>query len=269
MLKLALTARWIAALFFCLLLAVVFALMAQWQIGRSFIDSPGNNSWLAVTTTDLTQVAEPNSPFTFNEIPTDGDKPFLTQVKTSLSVDSSKAVLVTKRIQVNGDSGYWLVVPAQTEKATLFVVAGFINEKQNALEVLNQVREGDLNQALGASAEKPLIATGRYLPSEAPVESPAENMFDSLSVAQLINQDSFDSQQVYTGFMVLTENNLFSSVDGVELVTIGIPKSDSQVNWLSAFYAIEWTVFAGFAIFMWWRLLADAYKKQQAALLAQ
>lgn len=269
MLKLALTARWIAALFFCLLLAVVFALMAQWQIGRSFIDGPGDNTWLAVTTTDLNQVAEPNSPFTFNEIPTGGDMPFLTQVKTSLSVDSSKAVLVTKRIQVNGDSGYWLVVPAETEKATLFVVAGFINEKENALEVLNQVRELGFNQVLGASAEKPLTATGRYLPSEAPVESLGENLFDSLSVAQLINQDSFDSQQVYTGFMVLTENNLFSSVDGVELVTIGIPKSDSQVNWLSAFYAIEWTVFAGFAIFMWWRLLADAYKKQQAALLAQ
>lgn len=243
--------------------------MAQWQIGRSFIDGPGDNTWLAVTTTDLTQVAEPNSPFTLNEIPTGGDMPFLTQVKTSLSVDSSKAVLVTKRIQVNGDSGYWLVVPAETEKATLFVVAGFINEKENALEVLNQVRELGFNQVLGASAEKPLIATGRYLPSEAPVESLGENLFDSLSVAQLINQDSFDSQRVYTGFMVLTENNLFSSVDGVELVTIGIPKSDSQVNWLSAFYAIEWTVFAGFAIFMWWRLLADAYKKQQAALLAQ
>jgi hypothetical protein len=48
-----------------------------------------------------------------------------------------------------------------------------------------------------------------------------------------------------------------------------MPQSDSQVNWLSAFYAIEWTVFAGFAVFMWWRLLADAYKKQQAALLAE
>jgi cytochrome oxidase assembly protein ShyY1 len=190
-------------------------------------------------------------------------------VKTSLNVASSKAVLVSKRIQVNGDSGYWLVVPAQTEKATLFVVAGFINEKENAQAVLSQVRELGLNQVLGASAENPLTATGRYLPSEAPFESVVENMFDSLSVAQLINQDSFESKRVYTGFMVLTENNLFSSIDGVELVTIGIPKSDSQVNWLSAFYAIEWSVFAGFAVFMWWRLLADAYKKQQSALLAQ
>jgi hypothetical protein len=52
-------------------------------------------------------------------------------------------------------------------------------------------------------------------------------------------------------------------------LTIGLAKSESEVNWLSAFYAIEWTIFAGFAVFMWWRLLADAYKKQQAALLAE
>lgn len=261
MLKLALTARWIAALVFCLLLAVAFALMAQWQIGRSFIDGPGNNTWLAVTTSDLTQVAVPNSPFTFNEIPTSGDQPFLTQVKTSLTVEPSKAVLVTKRIQVNGDKGYWLVVPAQTDAAKLFVVAGFINEEQDAISVLNRVKQLAVIQAL-------VPVTGRYLPSEAPLQAIGEDVFDSLSIAQLINLNSFDSQQVYTGFMVLTENNLLSSVEGVEQVTIGMPQSDSQVNWLSAFYAIEWTVFAGFAVFMWWRLLADAYKKQQAALLA-
>ncbi|MCX6496637.1 MAG: hypothetical protein NTW23_04840 [Rhodoluna sp.] len=262
MLKLALTLRWIAALVFCLLLAVGFALMAQWQIGRSFVDAPANNTWLAVTTTDLTQVAVPNSPFTFNEIPTSGDKPFLTQVTTSLTVDPSKAVLVSNRIQVNGDKGYWLVVPAQTDAARLFVVAGFINEERNAASLLSEVKQLTILQAL-------VPVTGRYLPSEAPLQSVGGDVFDSLSIAQWINLNSFDSEQVYTGFMVLTENNLFSSVDGVEMVTIGMPKSDSQVNWLSAFYAIEWTVFAGFAVFMWWRLLADSYKKQQAALLAE
>jgi hypothetical protein len=67
--------------------------------------------------------------------------------------------------------------------------------------------------------------------------------------------------------MALTDENLFADIEGVEKLTVGMAQSDSQVNWLSAFYAIEWTVFAGFAVFMWWRLLADAYKKQQAALL--
>ena len=34
-------------------------------------------------------------------------------------------------------------------------------------------------------------------------------------------------------------------------------------NWLNIFYGFEWVVFAGFAIFMWWRLVADDYRRQQ------
>ncbi len=88
---------------------------------------------------------------------------------------------------------------------------------------------------------------------------------------QLINNDLDEGSKsaTYTGFLALTDQNMFAQIDGVQELTIGMPKTDSEVNWLSAFYAIEWTVFAGFAVFMWWRLLADAYKKQQAALLAE
>ncbi len=236
--------------------------MAQWQIGRSFIENAANDTWSKVETVKVNEIAEPNTPFRFSEITTVNEETVLTQVTTSLTVEPSKAVLVSNRIQVNGDRGYWLVVPAQTDEAKLFVVTGFISEEQDSGKVLDQVKQLAVIQVLAP-------VTGRYLPSEAPLQSVGGDVFDSLSIAQLINLNSFDSEQVYTGFMVLTENNLFSSVDGVEMVTIGMPKSDSQVNWLSAFYAIEWTVFAGFAVFMWWRLLADSYKKQQAALLAE
>jgi hypothetical protein len=30
-----------------------------------------------------------------------------------------------------------------------------------------------------------------------------------------------------------------------------------RINWLSAFYFLEWLLFAGFAIFLWWRLVRD------------
>lgn len=33
------------------------------------------------------------------------------------------------------------------------------------------------------------------------------------------------------------------------------------MNWLNVFYALEWVVFAGFAVFLWWRLLADAHRR--------
>ena len=34
--------------------------------------------------------------------------------------------------------------------------------------------------------------------------------------------------------------------------------TEAQINWLSAFYAVEWTVFCGFSVFLWWRLVRDA-----------
>lgn len=262
MLKLALTARWIAALVFCLSLAAGFALMAQWQVGRTILENSSNETWSKVEVVDLDTVAQPNSPFTFSEISTVADEIVLTKVKTEFTLDVTNAVLIANRIQVNGDRGYWLVLPVQTESAKLFVAAGFIENKDQALAALQKVKQLVVVQAL-------MSHTGRYLPSEAPLESVEQDIFASLSVAQLINLDTFEADSVFTGFMALTDENMFVDIDGVEKLTVGMAQSDSQVNWLSAFYAIEWTVFAGFAVFMWWRLLADAYRKQQAALLAE
>lgn len=33
------------------------------------------------------------------------------------------------------------------------------------------------------------------------------------------------------------------------------------INWLNLFYAVEWVVFAGFAIFFWYRLVRDDWEK--------
>ena len=262
MLKLALTARWIAALVLCLLLAVVFALLAQWQIGRTFIENASNNSWSAVKVVDLDSVAEPNSPFTFSEISLEVERTILTEVRTELTFNPSHAVLVANRIQVNGDTGYWVVVPANTKKAELFVAAGFIQGEDKAKKALSQIKKL-------ASVQAFMPYEGRLLPSEAPAQSLGNDLYATMSVPQLINTelDEGSKTPTYTGFLALTNQNLYGDTDGVQELTIGMPKSDSEVNWLSAFYAIEWTVFAGFAVFMWWRLLADSYKKQQLELV--
>ena len=40
-------------------------------------------------------------------------------------------------------------------------------------------------------------------------------------------------------------------------ISIAQEDSKTEVNALNAFYAIEWTAFAGFAIFLWWRMVQD------------
>lgn len=264
MLKLALTARWIAALFLCLLLAVAFALLAQWQINRTFIERTSNEAWSQVKVVDLETVAVPNEAFTFSEISVEGEKTVLTKVRTKVTFNPSRALLIADRIQLNGEMGYWVVVPTRTEQAELFVAAGFIQGEDKARQALAQIKKLFTVQAF-------MPVEGRFLPSEAPAQSLGKDLYSTLSVPQLINNDLDEGSETptYTGFLALTDQNMFAQIDGVQELTIGMPKTDSEVNWLSAFYAIEWTVFAGFAVFMWWRLLADAYKKQQAALLAE
>ena len=43
------------------------------------------------------------------------------------------------------------------------------------------------------------------------------------------------------------------------------------MNWLNVFYAGEWVVFAGFAVYFWFRLTRDAWEKEHelAALTAE
>jgi hypothetical protein len=42
---------------------------------------------------------------------------------------------------------------------------------------------------------------------------------------------------------------------------IGPQPPAQQVNWLNLFYSVEWVVFAGFALFIWWRLVKDDYRR--------
>ena len=35
------------------------------------------------------------------------------------------------------------------------------------------------------------------------------------------------------------------------------------MNWLNVFYALEWVVFAGFAVFLWFRLVKDAVEREK------
>jgi len=258
MLKLALTPRWIAALFGCLALGVIFALLAQWQVSRSILPGSTDNFTKTVAVS-INDVAEPGKPFGFIEL--EDKTGVLTEVVAFARQEPSKAVLIENRFQKNGYAGSWIVVPAQTREGKLFVAVGFVPVTEDAKAALAKVRE--LPNIISYSALR-----GRYLPSEAPVTGTG---YQSLSVAQLVNEIRYGTKltPVFTGFLALTGNSQYSKIENVEPLTIAITKLDSGLNWLSAFYAIEWIFFALFALFMWWRLLADAYRKEQEALLEQ
>jgi hypothetical protein len=109
--------------------------------------------------------------------------------------------------------------------------------------------------------------TGRLLPSESPLAhtDPGPGRASAVSVAELINDWNVSS---YQGF-VAASTELAGGTDvgpsaaggDVKPLRIGPQPPAQQVNWLNLFYSVEWVVFAGFALFIWWRLVKDDYRR--------
>ena len=81
----------------------------------------------------------------------------------------------------------------------------------------------------------------------------------TVAVAQLINVwADYDDRPVYFGYVTSAE-----PVDGLVAISSPPPAQDVELNWLNIFYAIEWALFAGFAIYLWYRLVRDAVERER------
>jgi hypothetical protein len=78
-------------------------------------------------------------------------------------------------------------------------------------------------------------------------------LLGSVSLAQLVNLYSPEQVVSYPIYLILSEG-----IDlPVERISIDIKAQEVEVNWLTAFYAIEWAFFALVAFYLWWRLVQD------------
>ncbi len=247
MLKTALKPRWIAALVLALALSTVFVLLSQWQFSSSQSEPPPPPGETE-TVKPLTDVFEPGVPM------------MAATADQMVSLDGrfvpDEQVLVQGRLQ-DGDSGLWVVdaftvdgVEQFREDVVIPVVRGWIKDPADAVP----------------APEGEATVVGRLLPTEAPLPGarPAGQVA-SLSVAELINRwdvPSYAGFVVGTGFTVAGKD-LGTATDGTAMqpVVVGPQPQEAPVNWMNIFYAVEWVVFAGFAIFLWWRLVADDYRR--------
>jgi len=146
----------------------------------------------------------------------------------------------------NGEAvdGAWLVGHLVTdEDVTLAVALGWAADADAA--------------AAAEGATPPARFEGRYLPSEAPTESDFQTGERSaLSVAELINIWP-DAIPAYGGYLVLDE-----AWPGLESIYSPAPSREIEFNLLNLFYALEWAIFAGFAIYLWYRLVRDVVERE-------
>lgn len=227
--------RWIAALVLALAIAAGFAALGQWQISRSFataqVDRTDTETPIA-----LGALAKPGAAVTGKQLGR--------MVTTDATLVPGDFVVLSNRIN-GGTAGYWLVGHARTGTGELAVALGWAPTRAEAVAAEDS-----------AAIASPLI--GRYLPSEPPDQPDVpKGVQSAASVPAFINQwASFDGT-VYGGYLVAA-----APTAGLDEIDSPAPSREVSLNWLNIFYAAEWAIFAGFAIYLWYRLVQDEVEKR-------
>ncbi len=238
--------KWIAALLLALGVAAAFAALGQWQLERS-IETAIVDDRDTETAVALESIAEPQSVMT-----SEASGRIVTVTGTWVEGDERS---ITGRLSGDdgsgaaGEPGDWIVRHLQTaDGASLVVVAGY-------------VRVGASIPTLPGGTE---TLSGRYVPSESPQSGDFENGERTvIAVADLINEWD-EVGPVYSGYLVLS-----NAPAGLDTVAAPAPELERELNILNLFYAIEWVLFGGFAVYLWWRLVKDEQEKLEQAAGAE
>ena len=264
MLKTALRPRSILALIVSLGLAVGFVLLSQWQL-----ESGERSRTVADPAKD---VAVPLAEAAEAGVPVSAEQADQLVTVTGEYRDGS-TVLVPGRLQ-DGAEGWWVV--------SALLLPGTAGQWPDA--------GGDLAVAVarGWTADPASVpeepggavgVVGRYLPPEGPL--PTEGLPDgqvgTVSPAQLTN---LWGVPVHSGYVAAFAESPASAPwpladDGtlgpdaallspqLSRLQIDQQPTDESVDLLNLFYAVEWIVFAGFALYIWWRFVRDEHLRER------
>ena len=237
--------RWIAALIFALVVAAGFAALGQWQVGRAV-----QTATVVVYPTEkvvpLSHVATPQK-----EVTDRAAGQLVSVVGRRVPGDT---YVVSDRVNF-GVVGYWVIGHVvATNGASVAVALGWAHTKAEADAAANILKVGAPSATI----------VGRYQPTEPPDQDDFEKGVRSVvSVPWLINEWKTVAPTVYGGYIV--SNTPAAGLAKIQSVK---PVNDVTLDWLNVFYAIEWVVFAGFAIYLWYRLVRDTWEREEEARLA-
>lgn len=239
--------QWIVALLLVMGLAGGFAWLGKWQLERAIITGQNNEKHVDVVV-PIETLVRPGGPTS--------EKAAGHLVSAAAMLDRSSLLVVNDRMN-NDKLGYWLVGKLNTVDASLAVALGWAPSIETITAVKSRIQSEMVVQAF-------MPTEGRLMPSEAP-DVPKSGLnpqtLTTMSVAQLINIWPETSARLYTGYLVAAQ-----APEGLTPIVSTPPVSDATYNWLNVFYAIEWIVFAGFAFYIWYRLVRDRLEREQDEL---
>ncbi|RGE24411.1 hypothetical protein D1J51_00680 [Leucobacter sp. wl10] len=252
--------RWILALLFALLVAAAFAWLGQWQMSNA-IRSDAQQTVDTETLRPLAEVAAPAKGVT------DAAAGMVVRVSGALVPGDTRVVAPRQNA---GQTGAWVVghlavtgadAGSGGSEAGLAVAIGWAPSIEAAERAAARF-EADPSFADRRDLE------GRFMPPEGPVIPRADEDpqgVQAMVPAQLINAWQDFRGPAYSGYLVahpVGDGGEMLERAGLDAIDSVPPAPAETVNWLNVFYAIEWIVFAGFAIFLWYRLARDAWEKE-------
>lgn len=252
MLRTALKPVWLATLVLALVAAAVFVALSKWQF----------------------ESAETNAPPPRTQ--TEHAVPFLEHVRPYEALLGSQAdqvvtvegefvpgtdVLVGPRL-LKGRDGYWTVTALRVAGAPDGEVVPVVRGWSADADVVDPAPAGQVT------------VTGRLLPPDGPLprEAAAEDTADrllyrSLAPAQLVNVWDEPSYAAFVAAFEMVDaagaETGAAGPGGLEPVWVAPQPEETQIIWLNVFYAVEWMLFAGFALFLWWRFVRDDHVRDE------
>lgn len=234
-------------LLLALLVSGAFAWLGQWQLARAVVSSETVEK-PTESVVGLETVATPGEPLR--------DVVVGQLVEVEGTWVAGDFLVVTERVNL-GATGYWVAGHLSTgndpEDPAVAVALGWAEDRDTADRVA-----AELNADPDASV---VTITGRLNASQGPeVPDDGEDPFElsTMSVAALINiWPDMAERPIYNGYVVAAD-----APDPLTTIDAPAVEQGTTVNWLNIFYAIEWVVFAGFAIFLWYRLVKDSWERE-------
>lgn len=234
-------------LLLALLVSAVFAWLGQWQLERAVVSSETADK-PTESVVALSEVATPGKPLR--------DSVVGQLVEVDGSWVAGDFLVISERVNL-GQTGYWVAGHLATGTGpgdpAVAVALGWAADSGTAEEAA---------AALNADTEASVVPVhGRLNASQGPEVPNGGDPFEltTMSVAALINiWPGMEERPVYNGYVVSAD-----APDGLVAIDAPAVQEETTVNWLNIFYAVEWVVFAGFAIFLWYRLVRDSWERAQ------
>lgn len=248
MLQTARSPRNLALLALAVTLALIFILLGRWQLGVAQDDArvKALEEGPRQPVVALTDYLQPHSDF-----PKGGS---LRRVSAAGSYDAAHQMLVPDR-RLDGRTGLWVITPFVVDGtgARLAVVRGFVT---------------DPSQASKPAASGKLTVVGALAPAESPSERtdyPA-GQIGSVDIGKMLNVWGGDAYNAFIFGMTETPNATAATITKVPPPS---PEPEG-LNWRNAGYALQWWVFAAFALYVWWRTVREDQRDDiRAAALDQ